>query len=57
MGRSDVRAGWWGRRRRGTRTAAGAQLVDRPSVTFPRLLLGRVRIPVASYPPPMIKVS
>src|SRR6478736_3237961 len=40
-GRSELRAGWWGRRRRGTRTAAGAQLVDRPSVTFPRLSLGR----------------
>jgi hypothetical protein len=42
MGRSDVRTGGWGQRRRSTRTAAGAQLVDRPSVTFPRLLLGRV---------------
>ena len=42
MGRSDARTGWWGRRRRSTRTAVGAQLVDRPSVTFPRLLLGRV---------------
>ena len=42
MGRSDVRTGWWGQRRRSTRIAAGAQRVDRPSVTFPRLLLGRV---------------
>src|SRR6478736_8177924 len=41
-GRSELRAGWWGRRRRGTRTAAGAQLVDHPSVTVSRLLLGRV---------------
>src|SRR4029079_19119698 len=42
MSRTDVRTGRWGQRRRSTRTAAGAQLVDRPSVTFPRLLLGRV---------------
>jgi hypothetical protein len=29
-------------RRHPTRTAPGAQLVDHPSVTFPRLLLGRI---------------
>src|SRR4029077_19113540 len=42
MSRTDARTGRWGQRRRSTRTAAGAQLVDHPSVTFPRLLLGRI---------------
>jgi len=41
-GRREVRTGWWDQRRPSTQTAAGAQLVDRPLVTFPRLLLGRV---------------
>src|SRR6476620_9932552 len=42
MGQSDWRVRWWGQRRHTTRTAAGAQLVDHPSVTFPRLLFGRI---------------
>src|ERR1700742_2530397 len=41
MGRS-VPMGWRGQRRRSTRSAPGAKLLDHPSVTFPRLLLGRV---------------
>jgi hypothetical protein len=42
-GRTDWRTGSRGRRRRTTtRTAAGAQIVDRPSMAFPRLLLRRV---------------
>jgi len=55
MGRSDARTGWWGRRRRSTRTAVGARLPFGPgrarALLGPRLpcRLGRSIAPIRFY--------